>query len=71
MERLQAIDKGKYTQIPYVVKTNSEENMKAAFSALLKLDHNIALRKVVFKTNSETGESQSVFYISVFEHKGD
>ena len=71
VERLQAIDKGKYTQIPYVVKTNSEENMKAAFSALLKLDHNIALRKAVVKTNSETGESQSVFYISVFEHKGD
>ncbi len=71
VERHQAIDKGRFTQIPFVVKANSEEKMKTAFSALLKLDHNIALRKVVVKTDPETGDSQSVFYISIFERTGE
>jgi len=71
VERLQSIDRGKFTQIPYVLKASSEEKMKAVFSALLKLDDNIAIRKAVVKTDPETGDSQSVFYISVFERKGD
>lgn len=71
VEKLDPIDKGKFKQTPYILKANSEEKMKAAFSVLLKQNHNISLRKAVVKTNPESGESQSAFYISVFERKGD
>ncbi len=71
VEKLDFIDKGKFKQTPYILKVNSEEKMKAAFSVLLKQNHNMSLRKAVVKTNPESGESQSVFYISVFERKGD
>ncbi len=71
VEKLDSIDKGKFKQTPYILKANSEEKMKAAFSVLLQQNHNISLRKAVVKTNPESRESQSVFYISVFERKGD
>jgi len=71
VEKLESIDKGKFKQTPYILKANSEEKMKVAFSVLLEQNHNIALRKAVVKTDPESGESQSVFYISVFERKGD
>lgn len=71
VEKLDSIDKGKFKQTPYILKANSEEKMKAAFSVLLQQNHNISLRKAVVKTNPESRESQSVFYISVFEYKGD
>lgn len=71
IEKLQKIENGHYPQIPFIIKVNSEEQMKAAFSVLLKMNHNIVFRKVVVKTDPESGESQSVFYISVFELEGD
>ena len=71
IKKLEKIENGNFPQIPFIIKVYSEEQIKAAFSVLLKMNHNIVFRKIVVKTHPETGESQSVFYISVFERKGD
>jgi hypothetical protein len=71
IEKLDKIENGNFPQVPFIIKVFSEEQIKAAFSVLLKMNHNIIFRKIVVKTHPETGESQSVFYISVFERKGD
>lgn len=70
VEKLESIDQGKFIQTPYIIKTDSEDKMKAVFEIMLKLNNNISLRKAVFKTNPESGESNSVFYISSFERIG-
>ncbi|MFQ6677903.1 MAG: hypothetical protein ACE5D0_06235 [Fidelibacterota bacterium] len=69
VEHLAPIDKGHFIQTPFIVKIKGEQNRKAIFEIIKHQNENVLLRKVVIKTQPTTGESQTVFYISVFERK--
>lgn len=69
IEKLDPIDKGSFIQTPFIIKVNGEQNRNTFFESLKRQGENILLRKAIVKTDPESGNSQSVFYISVFERK--
>jgi hypothetical protein len=69
-KKLQSIDKGSLIQTPFILKITGEQNRINFFKTLQSLEENILLRKSIIKTDPETGATQSVFYISIFERKG-
>jgi hypothetical protein len=69
-KKLQSIDKGSLIQTPFILKITGEQNRINFFKILQSFEENILLRKSIIKTDPETGATQSVFYISLFERKG-
>ncbi len=69
VKKLDPIDKGSFIQTPFIIKLNGEQNRNTFFESLKHQGENILLRKAIVKTDPESGDSQSVFYISVFERK--
>lgn len=69
-KKLQSIDKGSLIQTPFIFKITGEQNRIKFFKILQGIEENILLRKSIIKTDPETGATQSVFYISLFERKG-
>ena len=69
-KKLQSIDKGSLIQTPFILIITGEQNRINFFKILQSFEENILLRKSIIKTDPETGATQSVFYISLFERKG-
>ncbi len=68
-DQLTPIDKGSFNQTPFIIKVSGEQDRNTFFESLKNQGDNILLRKAIIKTDPESGDSQSVFYISVFERK--
>lgn len=68
-EKFDPVDKGAFTETRFIVEADSEEKMKSVFSVLSTSSHNVALRKAIVRTDTESNGSKSVFYISVYVSK--
>ena len=70
-EKFEQVDKGTFKETRFIMKADSQDKMKSLFSNLSTTKHNVALRKVIVRTDPVTGDSKSVFYISVYEPKNN
>ncbi len=68
-KKFDPVDKGAFTETRFIVEADSEEKMKSVFSVLSTSSHNVALRKAIVRTDTESNDSKSVFYISVYVSK--